>query len=105
MAEMTNPWWYSGDADDREPESPEHPEAPGSALPSWDPAVLVSAANQLVEWATERFVTPHAEHGNPADHPTCVLCRGAAVLGATPRPENTGSQAPITWVPVRRVND
>jgi hypothetical protein len=100
---MTTPWWYSGDDDAKETTPPEQRES--ARAPAWDPATLVGAANQLVEWATERFVAPHAEHGNPADHPTCVLCRGAVVLGATPRAESMGTPEPITWIPVRRVEN
>jgi hypothetical protein len=89
---MTNPWWYSGD---------DEPAGERSA-PQWDPTGLVAAANQLVDWATERFVTPHAEHADPADYPNCVLCRGSTVLGTIARPATTEPVEPITWIPVRR---
>jgi hypothetical protein len=91
------PWWYSGDEEEEVPE----------ASPRFDPMALVAAANQLVDWATERFVTPHEEHTDPQEHPTCVLCRSATVLAGTgltgagveSAEQNLGS---ITWIPVRR---
>lgn len=101
---MTTPWWYSGN--DPGDESWDEGVPPSQTPPpAWDPAALVSAANQLVEWATDRFVAPHAEHVNPADHPTCMLCRGSAVLGSVQRSSAPVDGAePITWVPVRRVD-
>jgi hypothetical protein len=97
---MSNPpWWFSGD----EP-SPESPP------PRLDPGMLIAAANQLVDWATERIVTPHAEHTDPGGHPTCVLCRSSSVVqglagafGEQPQPtsEQEHSEAPsgIRWIP------
>ena len=112
---MTTPWWYSGDDAERaQPEGAKraaHESDPSAEQPAdsssarWDPAGLVAAANQLVEWATERFVEPHAEHTNPADHPSCVLCRGTAVLGTMTRPKTSSTVEPITWIPVRRSQD
>lgn len=89
------PWWYSGDE-----ETPD-------ATPRFDPMALVAAANGLVDWATERFVAPHETHTDPAEHPTCVLCRSAAVLAGTGL-TGVGVEIPeqdfgtITWIPVRR---
>jgi hypothetical protein len=97
VADIVNetPWWYSGNEESSDP------------TPRFDPTALVAAANQLVDWATERFVTPHEDHADPQQHPTCVLCRSAAVLAGTGFIGGADAAAedglgPITWIPVRR---
>lgn len=97
----TPPWWYSGDerdgdrADDRAERSMRI-----------DPSGLIAAANQLVDWATERIVTPHAEHSDPAEHPTCVLCRSASVISSltSTAPSDVPTMgetqvSPVRWIP------
>jgi hypothetical protein len=102
------PWWYSGDDPDESSERP-------PAMPSFDTGALIAAASQLVDWATERIVTPHAEHDDPSEHPTCVLCRSAAVIQglsggveaivesstATPSPATSD----IRWIPTTDQRD
>lgn len=100
---MTNPpWWFSGDEADDAP-SP----------PRFDPGALIAAASQLVDWATEKIVTPHAEHDDPSEHPTCVLCRSASVLQGlsgtseitvqtadqTTQPADEQALSGIRWIP------
>jgi len=98
------PWWYSGedDADPLEPEtaapelaleeSQEVPteDASGSTPPGMDWSMLMMGAAKMVDWATERVMAPHAEHGNPADHPQCVVCRTIVLVGD---PEGLGVRA------------
>lgn len=99
----TPPWWYSGDESERIPSD----DADGNERSMRiDPSGLIAAANQLVDWATERIVTPHAEHGDPSEHPTCVLCRSASVIaGLTPTaPPGAAAMgephaAPVRWIP------
>jgi hypothetical protein len=82
---MSNPpWWFSGDEPEDEP-----------VPPRLDPTMLIAAANQLVDWATERIVTPHVEHDNPSDHPTCVLCRSSAVLQGLAGAVRDSSESPF----------
>jgi hypothetical protein len=100
---MTNPpWWYSGDDGD-------DPDRDEPVMPRIDTGALIAAASQFVDWATERIVTPHAEHDDPSEHPTCVLCRSAAVIqglssgvgvvvetSTTPQPNAPSS---VRWIP------
>ncbi len=99
MAGMNTPWWYSGDESTPEEEPQE--------TPAWDPSALLMAANQIVDWATERFVAPHAEHVDPRDYPSCVLCRSATMLGGVTNEPQTPAEpttpTPMTWIPVRRI--
>ena len=97
----TPPWWYSGDESDGD-RADDRTQRPMGI----DPSGLIAAANQLVDWATERIVTPHAEHVNPSDHPTCVLCRSASVIssltptGPTDAPAMSDAHAsPVRWIP------
>jgi hypothetical protein len=106
---MTNtPWWYSGDeGDDSDGDPP--------AMPRIDTGALIAAASQFVDWATERIVTPHAEHDDPSEHPTCVLCRSAAViqglsggvevLTETSTMKETDSSSDIRWIPTTDKRD
>lgn len=108
VAVMNAPWWYSGDepADDSA-DMGEPREDESTQMPAWDPSAILMVANQLVDWATERFVVPHGEHEDPADYPMCVLCRSASVLGSiTPDSQShthVVPSTPVTWIPVRRM--
>jgi hypothetical protein len=98
------PWWYSGDADDHVPAEPvlAEPEAQDGAQPhgadledavdedapdgagtssAMDWTALVAGAARMVDWATERVMAPHAEHGDPAEHPECMVCRTVSLIG------------------------
>jgi len=86
------PWWFSGDTEelsDAGPGADETASAPESeadatesdAAGARDWAGLVSGAQRVVDWATERVLAPHAEHEDPRDHPDCVICRTMSVLG------------------------
>jgi hypothetical protein len=65
----------------------------------------------MVDWAAATVVEPHGEHGDPADHPDCLVCRTLALVqdrtGMTgPRPdqpiptEKPSPAEPIRWIPV-----
>ena len=135
------PWWYSGDEDAGSPSEPHgpsssrgadaepsSPEADGGSGPTDSPVAgldwtaLVAGAQRMVDWATDRVMAPHAEHGDPAEHPQCLVCRTLVVVGeagylgdpvdaADPRPgsdpeEGTDdgrrpSAPEISWIPIR----
>lgn len=112
MSDRT-PWWYSGD-DGPEPEpGPEpKPESEGTAM---DWGALLSGAARMVDWATSTVMAPHAEHGDPAEHPQCVVCRTITLVGdpsgLLPTPaadddseslvEDEPAPAPrISWIPI-----
>lgn len=98
------PWWYSGEDDQPEPipmiESADEPapdatpadpaqadatyevdEEAQPASPAMDWTALVAGAVKMVDWATERVMAPHAEHGDPAEHPDCMVCRTVTLIG------------------------
>jgi hypothetical protein len=58
------PWWSSTQADS----------SPSPLLG------LTSGVQAVMDWAREQVLAPHAEHGDPADHPQCLACRGQVVL-------------------------
>ena len=35
----------------------------------------------LVGWAADRVLAPHAEHDDPREHPSCLLCRAQRFMG------------------------
>jgi hypothetical protein len=119
------PWWYSGD--DVDPgESTPLPEGGvdeggGSAGLDW--TALVVGAQRVMEWAADRVMAPHADHGDPADHPQCVVCRTMVVIGESgvgrERAEPDASQEDaepgavdvaahdsyeIQWIPIRETD-
>ncbi len=115
------PWWYSGDEATEalgDPTPREDVTVPAPSAEAGDPppaaadgrldvAALAQGAQRLIEWATERVVAPHAEHGDPAAHPDCLMCRAALLMGPAGQPgpapaASVGPDpvAPITWLPV-----
>lgn len=107
--EPRRPWWYSGD---EQPDEPQQADAGGtSGLGDW--TSLLSGAARMVDWATSAVMAPHAEHDDPSEHPTCVVCRTITLVGdPTGLVPGTGSapSAPpaeprtapaITWIPIR----
>jgi hypothetical protein len=111
-----NPWWYSGD-DQRPDESradesaaSEPDEAPSGGT---DWSALIVGAQRMVDWATEQVMAPHAEHEDPREYPTCVVCRTMVLLGEVPGsvaggstgevddPMTNGSPIAIQWIPIR----
>jgi len=57
----------------------------------------------MVSWlqslAQQRIVEPHAQHADPQEHPTCVLCRAEAFVDASSSTPEAAQNAPIHWVP------
>lgn len=115
------PWWYSGDevpdepTDRPDPESGESATSGASGLGDW--TALLSGAARMVDWATSTVMAPHAEHENPSEHPTCVVCRTLSIVGdagglvpgagGTPAaPPAEPRRAPtVTWIPIRDEGD
>jgi len=134
------PWWYSGD--DAEASGVPSEDADATASDGTDDAgpsdnddeaspsgrdwmALLAGAQRVVDWATERVIAPHSDHGDPHEHPDCVVCRtllvvgdlGARVADATPDLMDDPSHAPpqpnvgdgrpaadasaIAWIPIR----
>ena len=126
--EGRRPWWYSGGPEGdgaetagSEAERIDEPgaghddenstNADGESAAGMDWTLLVAGAQRMVDWATERVMAPHAEHGDPAEHPQCVVCRTIVLVGdaggmGVPGPdddvaESNGGPAPIVWIPIR----
>lgn len=113
MTTPPRPWWYSGDEESSTAELPtdyqptdDQPAASGGL----DWLSLLSSAQRMVDWATEKVMTPHAEHDDPAQYPDCVVCRALVLIGSSgagpgvgpaPSPEGVHPAAPIEWIPIR----
>lgn len=117
------PWWYSG-GDEPESTGPADGATPdgatddgaatasGAGLGDW--SSLLAGAVRMVDWATSTVMAPHAEHDDPAEHPTCVVCRTIALVGdptglatSAGEPGSTGAAATerpeppvIRWIPI-----
>ena len=103
------PWWYSGPSPD------DQPAGAGDRKPNvaFTLASLASGAQQVVDMAKQVILVPHADHDDPSEHGSCIICRGLLVLGdVRVRPEDDDggqrradeSPATVRWVdldPVR----
>ncbi|GDX31509.1 hypothetical protein LBMAG15_04430 [Actinomycetes bacterium] len=95
---------------------------------SFDPTAIVGALNQLLTWAAQTVVGPHAEHMDPGEHLECLMCRGMGAMRAlgldalvnqagaggvtewdldnsanvTERVTFVGNDEDVTWVRVKR---
>jgi hypothetical protein len=69
--------------------------------------MLVTGAQRMMDWATEKVLAPHAEHEDPSQHPDCMVCRAVSLVGsASGGPEAAPAEVPdpprgITWIPIR----
>ena len=101
------PWWYSGDEPeprpDEQPEPSPEPSGTDEQPASLDWGALVAGAARMVDWATSTVMAPHAEHGDPEQHPDCVVCRTLVLVGEPVPPPAPGPAPaePITWIPFR----
>jgi len=43
---------------------------------------LLTGAQQLMEWASELVLAPHADHADPAEHPECLMCKGQSLIAS-----------------------
>lgn len=111
----TTPWWYSGDDAgpvEDEPIVEDTPIGEDESTGGTDWSALIVGAQRVVDWATERVMAPHAEHTDPRENPTCVVCRTMVLLGEV-RNDSTdaggttaegrvgGAEPAIQWIPIR----
>lgn len=97
------PWWYSGGGDDPGPDTSDASGARrGSSLPRFDLGGLASGAQQLVDFARQALLAPHAGHEDPRDHPDCMICRTMTAVGDVRGATSMRSGAPdrpgIQWI-------
>lgn len=78
------PWWYSAGEESAGEESAREAPTDDSESKPIDVWAILGSVQRLATWAqnitAEQVLAPHAEHGDPALHPTCVLCRTTSVL-------------------------
>lgn len=114
MSAERTPWWYSGGVEDAGTEhvvadTDTGQDAGEESQDSLDWTALAVGAQRLVDWASERLLTPHAEHTDPRANPGCVVCRTQLLLGesgsAAP-PDADPAAAPdrampvVEWIPI-----
>lgn len=76
MAESQK-WWFDAAASEQESSTSSSQSAGSGGV---NIGALMSSAQQLVEWASELVLAPHAEHDDPAEHAECLICRGQQLL-------------------------
>ena len=89
---MSNPWWYSG--------------ATGSQserrLPTFDFSLITQGAQFVVDLARDTLFSGHETHGQPQDHPDCLLCRAQGVMTDATGPQARGARdrRVVDWLPL-----
>lgn len=86
------PWWLS--------ENPQSDPSAKPAIPGWV-SLLGSLGSVAGDWWAASGVGEHVNHGDPADHPDCIVCRTMATLATT---SSEPRALPATrWLPLRRL--
>lgn len=94
MDEMERPpWWLSDD-------DPSRSRAEESSGTNWM-SLLGSLGSLAGEWWAASGAGDHAHHGEPADHPECLVCRAVVTFSTT----TTQRQVlpAVRWLPTRRL--
>ncbi len=92
------PWWLSN----AEPGDNERPAASGDSASDGSWMTLLGSLGSLAgQWWESSGAADHASHGDPADHPECIVCRAMATL-ATPVTQPRSLPA-VRWLPIRRL--
>ncbi len=94
------PWWLSRSDDDDTTGTTD----PGSSSASgsggfadmW--SLLGTFGNVAGEWLTASGAGEHAEHGDPSEHPECMVCKVLVGVQAVAQPSN----GPATATPLAR---
>ncbi len=85
MNDESTPWWFSAaDGENDEAAGASGGSEPGTEGRAVDIWALLGSVQRLAGWAqqltAEQVLAPHAEHADPAAHPTCILCRTTTML-------------------------
>jgi len=91
------PWWLSGDG---EPSNEGSSSRDSGA--SWDMTSMLGMVTSMAGqwWASSG--SEHAMHGDPVDHPECVICKGLLVLGTATSAPPVTELRDVRWLPIRR---
>ena len=72
-----------------------------------DWSALMMGAQRMVDWASEKVMAPHADHGDASAHPDCMVCRTLLLVGNADRgpagapADPPDAPEPIRWIPIR----
>lgn len=96
------PWWLSdpNSNDDASGDGDASGQPPGAGVGSWM-SILGSLSSLAGEWWSASGASEHASHGEPSEHPDCLICRAMATVAFTP---TQAKELPgIRWLPIRRL--
>ena len=80
----SKPWWFSGED--------------SSSTSAFDLGSLAMGAQQIIEWARDSLLTTHQAHINPADHPSCLLCKAMQLFQQTTTPTASNDEDAVVWI-------
>ena len=66
---------------------------------------LAAGAQQVLEWARESLVTSHQSHVNPADYPTCFMCRAVQLLHPSAGTDVVTEDEDFFWIELDEPRD
>ncbi len=91
------PWWSSdGDSENK---------GFDFGGKGFDLGSLASGAQQVLEWARESLITTHQSHINPADYPTCFMCRAVQLLHPATASEVATEEEDFEWIELDEPQD
>ena len=91
------PWWLSENQQNQDSHSDERRSESGATWMS----LLGSLSSLAGEWWSASGANEHGSHGDPAEHPECIVCRASVVL--TPRSSEPRTVPAVRWLDVRRL--
>jgi len=91
------PWWLSGDGE------PSNEGSSSRDSGSWDMTSMLGMVTSMAgQWWASSGASEHAMHGDPVDHPECVICKGLLVLGTATSAPPVTELRDVRWLPIRR---
>ena len=99
MDEMERPpWWLSGDDAANDKSSAGRND--GTSESNWM-SLLGSIGSMAGEWWAASGAGDHGSHGDPAEHPECLVCRAMVTISAPTAPPR--ALPAVRWLPIRRL--
>ena len=96
------PWWFSGEGSDPPPDRPSDTNWL-SLLGSLGTMFGEVFGEVAGDWWAASGVAAHAEHTDPKEHPTCVICKAMTTVTVTLAEQQVRELPAVRWLQVRQL--